>query len=114
MSSPIEKTNRAAEAVLVAHQVHGNASCLCGWNELGRSHPRHQVAMLRAAGLLAYLHKGETTGRTRIVVLTSDGSRRLAAFEAADPREIEIWRAGFEVGFGRPYAFEITEVTTRP
>lgn len=114
MSSPIEETNRAAEAVLIAHQAHGNASCLCGWNELGRSHPGHQVAMLRAAGLLAYLHRGETTARTRIVVFSSDASRRLAEFEAADPGEVEVWRAGFEIGFGRPYTFEITEVTARP
>jgi hypothetical protein len=44
--------DEAAEAILVAHQAHRNASCLCGWAELGRSHPGHQVAMLREAGLL--------------------------------------------------------------
>lgn len=41
-----------AEAILVAHQRHTIRSCLCGWSELGRSHARHQVAMLREAGLL--------------------------------------------------------------
>ena len=29
--------------VLVAHQRH-RGGCLCGWNELGRSHPAHIVA----------------------------------------------------------------------
>lgn len=46
--SPAER----AHALLVAHQRHG-AGCLCGWSELGRSHPRHQVEMLTRAGLLA-------------------------------------------------------------
>lgn len=41
----------AAEAVLIAHQRH-RGGCLCGWAELGKSHPAHQVAMLREAGLL--------------------------------------------------------------
>jgi hypothetical protein len=41
-----------AEATLVAHQRHTIRSCLCGWSELGRSHARHQVQMLREAGLL--------------------------------------------------------------
>lgn len=59
-------------------------------------------------------HTGTATGRVRIMVFTPDASRRLAEFEAADPREVEIWRAGFEIGFGRPYTFEITEVTKRP
>lgn len=42
-----------AEAILIAHQRHDVRSCLCGWAELGRSHARHQVAMLREAGVLA-------------------------------------------------------------
>lgn len=42
----------SAEAILVAHQRH-HSGCLCGWAELGKSHPRHQVAMLRSAALLA-------------------------------------------------------------
>ncbi len=45
-------TDDAAEAILVAHQRHDYRGCLCGWSELGKSHPRHQVAMLREAGLL--------------------------------------------------------------
>lgn len=44
--------DETAEAILVAHQRHTIRSCLCGWGELGRSHARHQVEMLRAAGLL--------------------------------------------------------------
>ncbi|WP_069765973.1 MULTISPECIES: hypothetical protein [unclassified Streptomyces] len=41
-----------AELILVAHQRRDISSCLCGWAELGKSHARHQVAMLREAGLL--------------------------------------------------------------
>lgn len=41
----------AAEAVLVAHQRH-RGGCLCGWRELGKSHPGHQVRMLAEAGVL--------------------------------------------------------------
>lgn len=36
--------------VLVAHQRIDNRSCLCGWAELGKSHPAHQAAMLAAEG----------------------------------------------------------------
>ncbi len=43
---------RLAEAILIAHQRLDYRSCLCGWGELGRSHPAHQVAMLREAALL--------------------------------------------------------------
>lgn len=42
-----------AEAVLVAHQRLDIRSCLCGWDELGKSHAAHQVAALAEAGLLA-------------------------------------------------------------
>jgi hypothetical protein len=42
---------RRAEAILTIHQRY-RGGCLCGWAELGKSHPRHQVAMLREAGLL--------------------------------------------------------------
>lgn len=42
-----------AELVLVAHQRRDISRCLCGWAELGKSHPGHQVEMLREAGLLA-------------------------------------------------------------
>lgn len=43
---------QAAEQILVAHQRYTIGGCLCGWAELGKSHPGHQVAMLREAGLL--------------------------------------------------------------
>jgi hypothetical protein len=43
---------QTAEAILVAHQRHTSSSCLCGYSDLGRSHARHQVTMLRNAGLL--------------------------------------------------------------
>lgn len=49
--TPEEIVERAAE-VLVAHQRKDIGSCLCGWGELGRSHPRHQVQALATAGLL--------------------------------------------------------------
>lgn len=45
-------TYETAEAILVAHQRRDCGSCLCGWSELGKSHPAHQVAMLREADLL--------------------------------------------------------------
>jgi len=35
--------------VLTAHQRQNAGSCLCGWAELGKSHPEHQAAMLSAA-----------------------------------------------------------------
>lgn len=40
-----------ATAVLVAHQRRDISGCICGWAKLGASHPAHQVAMLRSAGL---------------------------------------------------------------
>jgi hypothetical protein len=49
MINPIEAQ---AQAILTAHQRRDVGSCLCGWSELGKSHPGHQVAMLREAGLL--------------------------------------------------------------
>lgn len=42
--------NAIAEEILVAHQRH-KGGCLCGWSELGKSHPGHQVAMLCEAGI---------------------------------------------------------------
>jgi hypothetical protein len=46
-------TDELAEMILVAHQRQTSRSCLCGWDELGRSHAKHQVAMLRKAGLIS-------------------------------------------------------------
>lgn len=40
------------QATLVAHQRLDIQGCVCGWAELGRSHPAHQVEMLRRAGVL--------------------------------------------------------------
>lgn len=56
-TSPAE----TATAILVAHQRRDIGSCLCGWAELGRSHPGHQVQMLAGAGVLAVapaVHRG--------------------------------------------------------
>lgn len=47
----MDRTEAAAEELLVAHQRH-RSGCLCGWAELGKSHPGHQVEVLRKAGLL--------------------------------------------------------------
>jgi hypothetical protein len=44
--------DQAAEAILIEHQRRDIRGCVCGWSELGHSHPGHQVAMLREAGLL--------------------------------------------------------------
>jgi hypothetical protein len=44
--------DETATAILTAHQRRDHGSCLCGWSELGKSHPGHQVAMLREAALL--------------------------------------------------------------
>ena len=51
---------KTAELILVAHQRH-RGGCLCGWSELGKSLPRHQVDMLREAGLLP--KEPESTGK---------------------------------------------------
>lgn len=49
--TPLTATDETAEAILTAHQRH-RSGCLCGWSELGKSHPGHQVVMLREAALL--------------------------------------------------------------
>ena len=41
---------QAVEAILIAHQRQDTSSCLCGWSELGKSHPGHQAAMLHTEG----------------------------------------------------------------
>lgn len=38
--------------VLSAHQRFDVGGCLCGWNELGKSHPRHVADALNDVGLL--------------------------------------------------------------
>lgn len=45
--------------VLVAHQRQGSQYCLCGWGELGHSHPEHVARELEAAGVL---RRGPSTG----------------------------------------------------
>ena len=42
---------RLAEAVLIAHQRH-KGGCLCGWNELGKSHVEHVTNVLVTAGAI--------------------------------------------------------------
>lgn len=50
---------QATTALLVVHQRREAGSCLCGWNELGRSFAEHQAKMLAGAGLLAVRQTGE-------------------------------------------------------
>lgn len=58
MRSPRPSVEETAEQVLVAHQRLDIRSCLCGWAELGKSHARHQVAMLGEAGVLGDTIRG--------------------------------------------------------
>lgn len=60
----MDEIERAAEAVLIAHSRMDIASCLCGWSELGRSHPGHQVRMLTGAGLIANRRTQDRVDRT--------------------------------------------------
>ena len=41
-----------ATAILTAHQRRDEASCMCGWSELGRSHATHVAHVLDGAGAL--------------------------------------------------------------
>jgi hypothetical protein len=41
-----------AQALLTAHQRFDARSCLCGWDELGKSHAAHQADELARMGLL--------------------------------------------------------------
>jgi len=38
--------NEQIADALTAHQRQNSSSCLCGWAELGKSHPAHQAAVL--------------------------------------------------------------------
>lgn len=44
--------DEAAAAILIAHHKVDIKGCVCGWSELGERQAKHQVAMLREAGLL--------------------------------------------------------------
>lgn len=48
----LTEVEAAAERILVEHQRRDIRGWLCGWAELGKSHPGHQVEKLREAGLL--------------------------------------------------------------
>ena len=41
-----------ATDVLMTHQRRDSSSCLCGWSDLGKSHPEHVAAALEQAGAL--------------------------------------------------------------
>jgi hypothetical protein len=47
-----DEVDRAAEKILIDHQRRDFSGCICGWAELGKSHPGHQVAMLREGGIV--------------------------------------------------------------
>jgi hypothetical protein len=54
MATPEKRAVRQlAEEILIYHQRKDITGCICGWAELGKSHPGHQVEMLTRAGLLA-------------------------------------------------------------
>lgn len=65
-----QTTGQTAEAILIAHQRFDCGSCLCGWSELGKSHPAHQVAMLQRAGLL---HENTTAATADDTVIQIPG-----------------------------------------
>jgi hypothetical protein len=52
--------------VLVAHQRKNSQYCLCGWGELGMSHPAHVAAILDVAGCLRTRPPQRETGPDRI------------------------------------------------
>jgi hypothetical protein len=58
--------DKAAETILIYHQRLDIKGCLCGWADLGKSHPGHQVAKLREAGLLAQ-DKTDSTPTTALI-----------------------------------------------
>lgn len=106
-----ETTAAAAERILVAHQRMDHRGCLCGWSELGRSHPGHQVAVLAEAGLLAASptpqatgwsftfenHRGlvwRQDGRGCPVWYLGDADYERAHTEADTDHEIVNWAAG--------------------
>ncbi len=45
---PVER----AKALLIIHQRTESLECLCGWNDLGKSHAQHQAEVLSDFGLL--------------------------------------------------------------
>ena len=69
--------------VLVHHQRNGIKGCTCGWGELGKSFPEHQVVALREAGL---------------VVVRSDDAERAANFTYGNaPRRTKDLLAGIRI-----------------
>ena len=48
VSDPIEQ----AATVMISHQRISSQYCLCGWGELGASHPKHVAQALADAGII--------------------------------------------------------------
>ena len=66
-------TAKTMEDVLMEHQRQNERSCLCGWAELGKSHPEHQAAALTAAGFgLVADAKREALEEAAANILTND------------------------------------------
>lgn len=51
MDTSLSLDDEKAVQILVEHQRH-RGGCLCGWNQLGASHPEHQWRMLKARATL--------------------------------------------------------------
>jgi hypothetical protein len=52
MDTRLDPVERAG-SLLIAHQRRDAGSCLCGWDEVGKSHAAHQADELARTGLLA-------------------------------------------------------------
>ena len=75
---------RLASAVLVAHQRRDSASCLCGWDALGKSHAEHVAQVLDEAGAL----RDRPPPAPRWVTCAQCGKQ----YDPARPRETHPYR----------------------
>jgi hypothetical protein len=78
----------ALETVLTAHQRH-RGGCLCGWGELGRSHPMHQAEQILARWRLVPVEEARASGGHIFTMRHADGctcgyDRNAAQHRAAD------------------------------
>jgi hypothetical protein len=58
VNEPDFTTDELAEMILVAHQRHASRSCLCGWDELGRSHAKRALVGDQVDQRPYYTHDG--------------------------------------------------------
>lgn len=99
-----------ATALLTAHQRMDAGSCLCGWGELGKSHPGHQADTLARAGLfVAADHPArlaDDSGRAGPLRVYPDGV--LPENMAEIDRNARAY--GWEIGHGEDLA-EVVDAT---